>query len=304
MGLNVIMKICTIDIGGTFIKAALMNEHAEIMEKKKYPADSAKLDILKAKITEIISSYEQEIEGVALCCPGKVDCNNGIVYGSPLSDFYEFDIVDFIRKYYGLRSTVNNDGKCAALAEKWRGSLKDVENGMVYILGTGIGGGIIINGNLYSGSNFSSGELSGVLIDIAKSLDVGNLMASQLSISGMLNRYSQLSDDEVDGHDFFKKIGENNFDAIRVLEEMTSKTAAYLYNIQSILDFERIAIGGGISEQPLLLKLIKEKYHEFYTNKFPLPCSEAEIVKCTFGNDANLIGAMRWYMGKTCISHR
>ena len=173
--------------------------------------------------------------------------------------------------------------------------MRDVQNGIVYILGTGIGGGIIINGELYSGSHFAAGEFSGVLSDLSKPLTIRNMMASQISASGMLNHYQENTQENVDGYVFFDRIKEDK-NAQEALNDMASKTAAYLYNIQLILDVERIAIGGGVSEQPVLLEKIREHYRELYAGPFPLPCHEAEIVKCSFGNDSNLIGALYWHL--------
>ena len=144
--------------------------------------------------------------------------------------------------------------------------------------------------DLYPGSHFASGEFSGSLADIAWPLKIDNLMASKLSVSGMVKRYNEKTGNNTDGYAFFERIGTDE-DVDQVLTEMCAKTAAYLYNLQSVLDVERTAIGG-VSEQPALLKRIKEHYHRLYTGPFPLPCHEAEIVKCAFGNDSNLIGAL------------
>ena len=83
--------------------------------------------------------------------------------------FSEVPVVQLLEQRYKLPVTIENDGKCAALAEKWKGSLKDCRNGAVVVLGTGVGGGIIIDHKLYRGGHFTAGEYSYILTDQKRS---------------------------------------------------------------------------------------------------------------------------------------
>ena len=146
-------KYLVIDAGGTAVKYALMNESAKILERGKFPTpgyvDHTLEDFLQ-RLDVVVEKYQKQIEGIAVSMPGMLDSRKGYcVTGGMLAYFSEVPVVQLLEQRYKLPVTIENDGKCAALAEKWKGSLKDCRNGAVVVLGTGVGGGIIIDHKLY-----------------------------------------------------------------------------------------------------------------------------------------------------------
>ena len=116
-----------------------------------------------------------------------------------------------LQKRCPIDISIENDGKCAALAELWKGSLKDSEHGLVLTLGTGIGGGVIVNGKLLRGKNFAAGELSNFPTTILPVKDPINFWANINGTRGLTQAYEMrlnLKHDSVNGKTFFKAVNE------------------------------------------------------------------------------------------------
>lgn len=113
---------------------------------------------------KIIQNFEGKINGVGISCPGRIDKKTGCVYnGGALTFLHNVGLRAFVEESFKLPCAVSNDGKAAALAELWLGNLKNIQNGAAITLGTGVGGGLIMNGKLIEGSHFQAGELSFLL---------------------------------------------------------------------------------------------------------------------------------------------
>ena len=133
-----------IDIGGTFIKYSLADEQARKISGGKVPTPLTNMDDLLAVIDGFAAPLQGQFVGCAISMPGRIDTRNGIAHtGGMLSAFmWEQPFAAQVEARLGVPVTIANDGKCAAAAEGWTGALAGVENGLVLVLGTGIGGGI------------------------------------------------------------------------------------------------------------------------------------------------------------------
>ncbi len=291
------MKYCVLDMGGTFIKGAVMDERAQVLERNKVKSDCSGLNAMLNSLDEIITPVMGEAAGIAVSMPGRIDAERGIAETGGAFDFIRYlPMVSILEERYHLPVTIENDGKAAAIAESWMGALKDVPNGLVFIFGTGIGGGIILNHQVIRGSHFAAGELSLCLVDAyAEDFDVYNLTGRVSSTRGLLNLYRSMSgqEEETDGVTFFDRVNSGEETAVNTLRRFGRITANYIFNLQAVLDVDRVAVGGGISEQPVLLRVLNEELDRLYDQPRPLPCVRPELVKCRFGNDANLIGALK-----------
>ena len=136
-----------IDIGGTFIKYSLADEQARKISGGKVPTPLTNMDDLLAAIEGFAAPHQGQFVGYAISMPGRIDTRNGITHtGGVLSAFmWEQPFAAQVEARLGVPVTIANDGKCAAAAEGWTGALAGVENGLVLALGTGIGGGIILD---------------------------------------------------------------------------------------------------------------------------------------------------------------
>ena len=291
------MKKLVLDIGGTLIKYAVMDKEAKIFQRGELPTPLDSIESLMKKITELYNSLKDEVNGIAISMPGNIDTKTGKIY-SPGALAYNanVNIVDKIHEHINVPVSVENDGKSAALAEVWMGNLKNFKDGVVMILGTGIGGGIIKDRKIHKGNNFFAGEFSFILQD-AKELDFNSAFALTGSTSALINEVSKKKNIDIkdlNGYKVFSMIEEKDSEVLEIFEKFTTNIAMQIYNLQCILDPEKFLIGGGISKQPILLEKIKENLEKIY-EKIPFDIPHAVVDTCKYYNDSNLIGALYNY---------
>lgn len=282
------MKILVLDVGGTFIKFAVMNERADFLQRGKISTPlNSRADFFDA-IYKIFKA--DKFEGVAISMPGIIDAERGICLKSSALPYNDGgNIVTELEKICGVKVTIENDAKCAALAEAKIGSLADVSAGFVMVFGTMIGGAVIQNHEVYKGKNFLAGEISFSILN-------GENFYKMCSVPALLKSYAQIKNlsIEVTGESFFSACAEKENDALACLDKFTRQIALQIFNIQMLLDVEKIAVGGGISAQEIFINSIRTNLEKVYDSceiEFP----HVKVVPCKFRNDANLIGAlMRW----------
>ena len=295
-----------LDIGGTFIKYALMDEEAQFIEQGKVLADTsceeamlASLGVLAAKMSE------HEYEGVAISMPGRIDTGLGIAHtGGAFTWVHNYPAAEKYGEVFGKPCTIANDGKCAASAENWIGALSDVNSGAVLVLGTGIGGGIVINNEVWMGATGGAGELSAFITDhegVKNGLGWGNIgimWAAHISAGSITGKYGALKGiEKADGIMLFDAYDAGDPIARDVLKTFGEEAAAGIASLQSVLDVQRYAIGGGISARPETTQIIKDAVDALFDPYVDfLPYGKPEIVTCKFGNEANLIGALAFHL--------
>lgn len=288
------------DIGGTAIKYGMLDENGNILSRNEIatPTDKDSFwDSLYGIVELQKKNCEQEdgqLAGIAVSLPGKVDSNRGYVYtGGCLEYLCETEFAKILQEETGIPVTVENDGVCAALAEMKFGSLQGCKDAIIVVFGTGIGGAIIENGVVRKGHNNSAAEFS-FLIMGAGFYQEETLWASDngdYHLRSLVSEYKKIPIEQLDGKKIFEMAGTGDEIVLEVLRCYTKIIARNLYNLQAILDVEKIAVGGGISEQPIFIELIKENLEE-YQKCVNSPIVLPKIVKCRFGKDANLVGAL------------
>lgn len=303
------MNYLVFDLGGTSFKYALMSRNAEIIEKGRSKAPQGKnmtKEYFFQFMGEIIHTYKSGIKGISISMPGMIDSEVGYCRtAGALTYLADIHMARILGESHGIPVSIENDGKCAALAELWKGSLKTCTNGAVIILGTGVGGGIIIDKKLYKGSNYSAGEYSYLVTDDTKKMEFEGYWGKFGGVPGLakcVSRYTGKKWTRYDGYEIFELINQGDPGAQKGLKEFTDVLAVRAYNLNALLDLDLIAIGGGISEQPLLHEYLKKSIDEYMENHphqilgeyIPTP----KVTHCTFFNDANLIGALYCYLNR------
>ncbi|MCM8711536.1 ROK family protein [Clostridium sp. SYSU_GA19001] len=297
------MNYLVFDVGGTAIKYALMNEKADFLEKGDMPTPQDTIEQFVDAIGGVFDKYKDKIEGIAISMPGRIDSERGYAYsGGALKYNYDKDICSILQKRCPVPITVENDGKCAALAEAWIGSLSDCNDGIVVIIGTGIGGGIIKDKRLHKGPHFTAGEFSFILIDNRNSEGeaLSSLWAYEGGYPGLIRPVAEkknIPQEELDGRKVFEMANQGDEEVLQILDDYCYRFVRQLFNLQYIYDPEKIAIGGGISAQDILMEYI-QKNIEKLANSLPFNIVVPEVVRCKFRNDSNLIGALYHYMTK------
>lgn len=281
-----------IDIGGSSIKYSCINEECQLSHKGRTDTPRDSKENLFKKIYEIVQSIDENIEGIAISMPGVIDRKNGFAYsGGALEYLKDVDLVNELELFLKKPVTICNDAKAATYAELGFGNLKGVKNGLILVLGTGIGGGIVINGDVYEGSHFASGEVSSINGNLERNCDYFYTFSGTNGIYGLSKEIlKQTGEENLSGIEIFKRIREGDINVLKGVEIFCKNLAFHIFNLQAILDVDCILIGGGISEEPMLIDILKEKVKYQFENQWNvIVCPE--IKACRYNNDSNLIGA-------------
>ncbi len=310
------------DVGATTIKYALMTGEGEFLEKGKTPTPVGLYrevnDFVEA-IGEVYDKYAHQveaIEGIAMGMPGQIDVKRGIVYnGGGIQYMHEVPIRDLVQsRCDNIPVTVENDGKCAALAEIWKGNAKDVKDACVIVFGTGIGGGIIRNRKVIHGKHLLAGELSFILDEMKREdldkLPPGDRLMETLPFSVVAEKFpvawstkcssvnmcqniaraKGIPFEGVTGEKVYQWIREGDELVKNMVEDVYFCIAKWCISLFVILDPEIILIGGGISAEPEFIKGI-QKYVERLKPISNL-YTKIKLDTCKFLNDSNLLGAL------------
>ncbi len=310
------MKLLVFDVGGTEIKYSVIDDELNIEDRGFFPTpktpdeDKDKKEIVEKDYHRFLDCLEEKyycfsskVEGIAMSLPGFIDTKHGRQCGGgAIQGIIERDIAKDLSERCGCPVEIANDAKCAVMAEKVYGSLRDCDNAGVFIIGTGVGGGLIIDGKVLNGNHFTAGELSFIRMNLKDSWEDGkNTMGGVCSTTGLLDLYRMKKnlpkETGLNGREYFERYQENEPEAVETLKEFCRYVAWSILNLSFILDLDRMAIGGGISRQQALIDQIRYEVKELWNNTGLVGgMQQVEIVPCHFLNEANQIGALCYYM--------
>lgn len=280
------------DVGGTFIKWGLMDRDF-IIQEGKYKTSLDTFEAFTDVIAHIIKQNDRyEIEGLAFSLPGTIDNQKGFIsQGGSLRYNDKRNFKAEIEEKFHIPVSIENDAKCAAIAEMNVGNLKDIKNGIVIVVGTGIGGSIISNGTIHTGAHGYAGELSLILTkDIYKN-GLSSLLGNQIGMKSFLEKMKEMLENPfLTGEVFIQMVKEGNEKAKLYFDEYMDLFSQNLFSLQMIFDPERIVIGGGISEDAFFIQALQTKFSNIF-KLFPIEIKHANIIACKYANQSNLIGA-------------
>jgi len=283
------MAILTFDIGGTFVKYGVWdNESLKQKGKFKTPESWEKMKVELLFYKEKVAS-QFNLEGVAFSAPGSVNREKRQIEGeSKVNYLHFFPIYDELETLFGLPVSFENDANCAALAEMRKGSAKDNKDVLFVIIGTGIGGTVIVNKKIVKGFNNYAGEFGFMLLDDEQ--DFGEL-ASAVAMSKRYANKKGISSKNIDGKYVFDLARKDDLIAQEEVDSFFYYLTIGLYNLANAFDPEKIILGGGVSNLEEFLEKISKEFDELYERIYHNPYRPV-IDLCTFNNDANLIGAV------------
>ena len=310
-----------VDLGGTNIAIGLCDENLKIVDKGSVPT-LAKRDselIIKDMAALAMTILERnrltvaDVEYVGIAAPGSVDPDNGVIEYSNNIQMSNFPIVEVFKKYFPIeRVYVANDANAAALGEALAGSAKGAPTALMITLGTGVGGGIILDGKIFAGGvNFGGAELGHTVIvaggrqcscgrrgcfEAYSSASALSAMTREkmheLSLKGI---HSQLFEEEkkdgkVSARTAFNAMRKGDVYAKQIVDDYIGYLAIGLTNMINIFQPHVLALGGGVCNEKEYLTVPLEKIisREQYTRNNP---NKTKIVTATLGNDAGIIGA-------------
>ena len=292
-------KYLAIDLGGTAIIYGVTDEKMNFLSKGKVDSRTDSYEAFREDLKKILDEFGEGVEGMCISMPGMIDRIKGFAYtGGAYRWVKQMPLAMQLKEEFGIPVTICNDAKAAALAELGFGRLQDVRNGIAIILGTGIGGAVVIDGKLLDGSHYSSGEFSFIQENKREKGKCMDIFAFGNGVQGLKNAIKEASGlDDIDGLKAFKLIKEENNEAVlQGVKDFCWYLAYHIYNMQCIIDANRIVIGGGISNEPMFIELVKEavagRFEQAVIPGIPVP----EIMVCKYQSDANLVGAVFNFM--------
>lgn len=290
------MKVIGLDIGGTAVKYGLLDENGVILELGEFPTEAEKgVENLFKNICGVIDKYlSDDILGIAVSGTGQIDGTIGkVIGGNPIiPGWIGTNLVEKLEDRYKIPAVLENDVNCAALGEKWLGAGKNSENFVCLTIGTGIGGGIILNGDIFRGDTYVAGEFGH--IQIVKSGEEclcgkKGCYERYASATALVKMVKEKTGKTLNGKEIFEleKSGDKEIKEIvdRWVDYFTDglSTIAYIFNPPLVV------IGGGVTKQGeyLLNRILVSLDSKLGINyKKNLKIKFAEL-----GNNAGILGA-------------
>lgn len=283
----------TFDIGGTSIKHGLFTTNGQLTSKSSFATPLENKEDFYQKLIEQINIYAETytVEGIGISCPGFIDSDSGTaITAGALYPLYNENILQQLQsrltKSYPL--AIENDANCAALAEQQSGNAVSCDDFVLMTIGTGIGGALILNGQLYKGNRYRAGEFGQMYIDIGQN---PNKTTHELAAtSALVNKYRQYkkipAEIAIEAASIFSEIDQDP-QVKKIINEWTVNLATVIFNIASFINPEKILLGGGISANSLLIPLLLAEL-EKNPNWHDLSCP---VEACHYLNEAGLRGA-------------
>lgn len=304
-----------VDIGGTNIAAGLVNEDGEILHKGEIPTGVGRpfeeimkdLSLLINNIINESGHRMEDIKSIGTGSPGLPDKDKGTIVFANNLDWYDVPIRGELEKYFDLPIYIENDGNTAGLAEAVAGACKGASNSITLTLGTGIGGGVVIDGKPYSGTHSVGGELGHMILHVdgimctcgnrgcweryasATALIREGREGAEKNRDSLIFRSVDGNLDEITGKTVIDaaKVGDKL--ALEIYDRYIYYLAMGIITLINSFDPGIIAIGGGVARAGnFLMDSLKKKVEE---HLFYKDAPYSELVMAVLGNDAGIIGA-------------
>lgn len=301
-----------VDIGGTTVKLGLFRTDGELLDKWEIPTrkendGSQILPDVAASIKEKLAEKgidAADVQGIGVGVPGPVT-PEGVVRMCVNLGWGVFNVEETLSGLTGYPVKAANDANVAALGELWQGAGKGAKNIVMVTLGTGIGGGVIIDGNIVAGATGAGGEIGHLTVNDEETLVCGcgkkgclEQYASATGVVTLTKRALEASDKPSSLRDLAEITAKDLFDAAKakdelaldVLEQFGEILGKGLASIACVVNPEMFVIGGGVSKAGTIITDVVEKY--FTSNTFHA-CREAQLKLAELGNDAGIYGCVK-----------
>lgn len=300
-----------VDVGGTTVKMGLFNTDGDLLEKWEIPTVTA--DDGKAILPDIARSIQkmmderemerEEVVGVGIGAPGPID-SEGTVYGAVNLGWGTFSIKKELQRLLNMPVEAGNDANVAALGEMWQGGARGYTDVVMVTLGTGVGGGIIVEGKILPGATGAGGEIGHMHVNDEEAIacNCGNhgCLEQYVSATGVVrlaneklaesDRDSVLRGIEVTAKDVWDAAKKGDPMAMEIAEDFGWYLGKALANVACVVNPEVFVIGGGVSKAGnVLIDYIQKNYQKYaFTG-----CRGALFTLARLGNDAGIYGAAK-----------
>jgi len=301
------------DIGGTFIKAALVNRWGHILAKLKRPTEAP---LGRIKIIDNILSTIRGLEAnplsrgrvsaVGIGIAGIIDLRKGVVSVSPnFPGWKNFPIQKMLSQRIGPPFFLENDANAAALGEKWMGAAKDAQDFCFITLGTGVGGGLVLGGEIWHGADGMAGEIGHMTIDpngprcgcgnrgcleVYASANALQRMVLEAGAAGRTSPFfGNFKPSEVSGESVHRAAQKGDQISREAFARIGAALGIGISNLINLLNLEKVVLGGGLSAAwRFFIPALRE---EVRRRAFQVPARRARIVRAAVGEDAGVLGA-------------
>lgn len=308
-----------VDFGGTNIKGALVNDQGKII----YKVETATLansgpEAVAGRIGQMINKLEafaeaggQRAVGIGIGIPGQTDQNKGEVVFAPNLHWRHVPLLKYLGQVTSLPILMENDANAAALGEQWCGAGRGSVNMVMITIGTGIGGGLIINGSLYQGSNGCAGELGHTVIDpkgFLCSCGRRGCLETLTSATAMIRMAKEAIDqgritdlvkpENIDAKDIVMAARAGDEVALEIINFVADYLGMSIGNLINVLNPDTVVVGGGVSKAgEILFEPLRRSIMKW---SLEAPASNVKIIPAELGNDAGFIGAACLILQKMC----
>lgn len=307
-----------IDIGGTAAKFGIVDSFGNILKKDEFSVsfdgyETPLLQTVLKRSEEFISSsgYNiSEISGIGVSATGQIDVNRGIVAGSAghIKNWLGANIKEDFEKKYLIKTVVINDANSAALGEKWIGAGRNAKDIVAVTIGTGVGGGIIVDNHILLGRRGLAGEIGHIIIHgHGEDCSCGNkgCLERYASMTALVRRVREAKNKSP--HLFPESFnayinGRLIFDALRdnsalqgIVNEWMDDISQGIISLVHIFNPELVIIGGGVSSQSIFIEGIRKRVREKIMPRF---AEDLKIEPAKLGNNAGLIGAVYYLLSE------
>ena len=306
-----------IDIGGTTVKCGLFTSEGELLDKWEIPTDrenhgaNVPADIaaaIQAKMAEKFIEKENVL-GVGMGIPGPV-LDDGTVLQCPNLGWGRMNVAQTMNDLTGLKIKAGNDANVAALGEMWKGGGRGYDTMVMITLGTGVGGGIILDGNILCGVNGAAAEIGHMIVNPAET-DIcgcgghghleqyasatGIVRMAKKAIEAGCGETSLTSFENLTAKDIFDEAKKGDKVALELVDTLGQYLALALSHVSACVDPQAYVIGGGVSRAGSILIDAIEKH---YNNNIMKALQGKEFRLAELGNDAGIYGAARMLISK------
>ncbi|MBE7081977.1 MAG: ROK family protein [Clostridiales bacterium] len=303
-----------VDIGAMSIKIGLVDEYGKILYKSSFKTNKnpkKAIDSIAYQIKDLLKDNNtsiQDIKGIGIGCPGAVNSKTGVIDFLPNLDWENIEIVKMLKEYFDTDIKISNDANVATLGEVVYGSAKNLNSAIMFTLGTGVGGGIVIDKKLFEGEQSRGAELGHTTLVLdgeqcscgrkgcVECYASATALIKQTKNAMEQNKSSKMWDlvggdiNNVDGKTAFESAKQGDKTANEVVDKYVYYLGESILNMLNIFRPEAFIIGGGISNEGdfLINKLISHCEKQNYGYK---DAPKTQILRATLGNDAGIIGA-------------
>jgi glucokinase len=305
-----------VDLGGTNLRTAILSQEGEILDRHKEATHAAEgwTNVVERLVQNIRRQRENAVKqgfavaAVGVGAPGVIQEDKGVVVKSPnFPDWNNLPLKDLLENALKMPVFLENDANAAALGEQWRGAGKGIRSMILLTLGTGVGGGIILDNKIWHGADGMAGEIGHMtLIPDGRPCTCGNTGCLEMyaSARGILQSYREAigklappsqQQDRISSEQVYEAARGGDGIALRVMKDMGRMLGIGIASIINIFNPDRIVIGGGVKDAwPLFIDSTRE---EVLMRAFEVPARRTEIVPSQLGDDAGMVGAAAVALG-------